>query len=89
MRFCDNCAASLDGMRPSARTCSAACRRAVSRSAADALAARDAAAAALLLRERQALDALQSAATPEQRAAVDEELARIGEHVDRLFTPHG
>ena len=79
MPFCDNCAASLDGMRPSARTCSAA----------DTLAARDAAAAALLLRERQALEGLQSAATPEQRAAVDEELARIGEHVDRLFTAHG
>jgi uncharacterized protein YicC (UPF0701 family) len=89
MRFCDNCAASLDGMRPSARTCSAACRRAVSRSAADTLAARDAAAAALLLRERQALDALQSAATSEQRAAVAEELARIGEHVDRLFVAYG
>lgn len=89
MRFCDHCSVSLAGMRPSARTCSAACRRAVSRSAADTLAARDAAAAALLLRERQAVEALQSACTSEQRAAVNEELARIGEHVDRLFTAHG
>lgn len=89
MRFCDHCSVSLAGMRASARTCSAACRRALSRSAADTLAARDAAAAALLLRERQAVEALQSACTSEQRAAVNEELARIGEHVDRLFTAHG
>ncbi|ROS57019.1 hypothetical protein EDF21_0672 [Frigoribacterium sp. PhB118] len=89
MRFCDHCSASLEGMRPSARTCSAACRRAVSRSAADTLAARDAAAAALLLRERQALEALESAASPEERAAASEELARIGDYVDRLFTAHG
>ena len=89
MRTCDYCTAPLDGMRPSARTSSAASRRAVSRSAANTLAARDAAAAALLLRERQALVALQRASTPEQRTAVDKELARIGEHTARLVAIHG
>ena len=88
MRTCIACGVSIDGSRADARTCSAACRRAVSRSAADTLGARDAAAAALLLREREALEARRGATTLEQLLAADTELDRIGEHVDRLFGVH-
>lgn len=85
MRTCHVCGVSIETSRPQARTCSAACRAVGARRAEDTVAARDAAAAVLLLRERTAVAALRAATTDTTRARAERELDRIGAHVDRLF----
>lgn len=71
MRRCDNCCASLGGMRPQARFCSASCRRAHARSSEATEASRDALAASLLLRQTRAVRAFQAAQLSGDSVAAD------------------
>lgn len=88
MRQCDHCTAPLLGMRPDARFCSAACRRAAARSDEALTVTRDAAAAVLLHRQSRAVQALLLAQTngnADQAAAATRALDELDELTAQLF----
>jgi len=88
MRQCDHCTVPLLGMRPEARFCSAACRRAAARVHDSLQNTRDAAAAVLLHRQGRAVQALLLAQTngnADQAAAATRALAELDELTAQLF----